>query len=380
MLLQPAVLSPIIGVEPHSSAVRVGESASFRCQVYSGAQPVRLEWKLANNQPLPDNVRVNSDGSVITIVNARPTNHGAYRCVASNPFGITQTIVSLLVKESPGAIVTPVGPLRVRVGEPINLECQASGEPRPSVSWHRLDNNRKTTLTSPVPMDSNAILVARPEDSGTYVCVARNTEGTTETRVEVIIEGGSQMPSAPRALVPEPLMVVVEGQTATLHCDAYGFPSPVIMWSKLRSTLPWRHKVVNNSLVLQSVGRQDSGEYICSATNNMGTSEVTIMLEVESESPPYATLVPDDVAVRVGEVIRLQCLVHGTPPLTYKWTKLDGVLPSRAQASEGDLQIDLATSEDAGSYKCVASNRVGKSEVVAKVTVRCKLLLIPTQD
>lgn len=55
------------------------------------------------------------------------------------------------------------------------------------------------------------------------------------------------------------------------------------MWSKLRSALPWRHKVVNNSLVLQSVGRQDSGEYICNATNNMGTSEVTIMLEVESE-------------------------------------------------------------------------------------------------
>lgn len=45
--------SPIIAIEPHSAAVRVGESASFRCRVYSGAQPVRLEWKLASNQPLP---------------------------------------------------------------------------------------------------------------------------------------------------------------------------------------------------------------------------------------------------------------------------------------------------------------------------------------
>lgn len=54
--------SPIIGVEPHSSAVRVGESASFRCQVYSGAQPVRLEWKLANNQPLPGNNRAHAAG------------------------------------------------------------------------------------------------------------------------------------------------------------------------------------------------------------------------------------------------------------------------------------------------------------------------------
>ncbi|KAM8864761.1 basement membrane-specific heparan sulfate proteoglycan core protein isoform 10-T10 [Spinachia spinachia] len=366
--------SPIIAIEPHIAAVSVGESASFRCKVHSGAQPVRLEWKLASNQPLPDNVKVGPDGSVVTITNARPMNRGAFRCVASNPFGITQSIVSLVIKESPVATVTPVGPMRIRVGEPINLECQASGEPRPSVSWHRLDRNRKTMLSSPVPMESNAVmqvLVARPEDSGTYVCTARNNEGTTETRVEVIVEGGSQVPAVPRASVPEALMVVVEGQTATLRCEAHGFPSPTITWSKLRSPLPWRHKVVNNSLVLPTVGRQDSGEYICTATNHMGTTEVTVMLDVET--PPYATSMPDNVAVRVGEVIRLQCLAHGTPPLTYTWTKLDGNLPPRAQVSGGDLQINLATAEDAGSYKCVASNKVANSEVIAKVIVRSPL-------
>lgn len=66
------------------------------------------------------------------------------------------------------------------------------------------------------------ILVARPEDSGIYVCTSRNTEGATETKVEVIVEGGPQLPSVPRASVPEPLMIVVEGQTATLRCDAHG--------------------------------------------------------------------------------------------------------------------------------------------------------------
>ncbi|KAK5864266.1 hypothetical protein PBY51_001220 [Eleginops maclovinus] len=366
--------SPIIAIEPHSAAVRVGESASFRCRIYTGAQPIRLEWKLANNQPLPDNVEVSPDGVVMTISRARPLNHGAYRCVASNPFGITQTIVSLIVKESPVATVTPVGPLRIRVGDPVNLECQAAGEPHPSVSWHRLDRNRKTMLSSPLPMEGNAvmqILAARPEDSGTYVCTARSNEGSSETRVEVVVEGSPQEPSAPRASIPEPLMVVVEGQTATMRCEAHGVPSPTISWSKLRSPLPWRHSVVGGSLVLPSVGRQDSGEYICSATNSMGTTEVTVTLDVET--PPYATSMPDDVSVRVGEVIRLQCLAHGTPPLIYTWTKLDGDLPPRAQVSGGDLQINLATAEDAGSYKCVASNKVAASEVIARVTVRSPL-------
>lgn len=40
--------------------------------------------------------------------------------------------------------------------------------------------------------------------------------------MEVIIEGGTQVPSAPRAIVRDPLLVVEEGKTAVLHCDAHG--------------------------------------------------------------------------------------------------------------------------------------------------------------
>uniref|UniRef100_A0A8C7RED3 Heparan sulfate proteoglycan 2 n=1 Tax=Oncorhynchus mykiss TaxID=8022 RepID=A0A8C7RED3_ONCMY len=363
--------TPIISIEPQSAALRQGESASFKCRVYGGAEPIRLEWKLSNNQPLPDNVKVGHYGTVLTIADARPSNQGTYNCVATNLFGITQSIVSLIIR----ATVTPQGPVRVRMGEPINLECQASGEPRPSVTWHRLDSARcaiYSTLGRPgnaVPLPQ--VLVARPEDSGTYVCTAHNDEGTTETRVEVIVEGIAQVPVTPRASVPDPLMVVVEGQSTTLRCDAHGFPVPKITWSKLRAPLPWRHKVVDNTLILPNVGRADSGEYICNATNSMGTTEVTIMLDVET--PPYATSLPDDVAVRVGEVIRLQCLAHGTPPLLFQWTKLNGSLSTRADVQGGDLQINLATPEDAGTYKCVATNKVGTSEAHATVTVRSPL-------
>uniref|UniRef100_A0AAY5ELG2 Heparan sulfate proteoglycan 2 n=1 Tax=Electrophorus electricus TaxID=8005 RepID=A0AAY5ELG2_ELEEL len=360
--------SPIISIEPHSAAVRQGEAASFRCRVHSGAQPVRLEWKFASDQPLPDNVKIGPDASVITIANAQAKNQGTYRCVASNLFGITHSIVSLV---SPRATVTPAGPVHVTVGNPINLECQAAGEPRPSVTWHRLDNARKTVLTSPVP-----ILVARPEDSGTYVCAAQNSQGKTETSVEVVVEGGTQVPTVPLANVKEPLMIVVEGATTTLQCDAHGFPKPTITWSKLRAPLPWRHKIVNNSLVLPSVGRQDSGQYICNATNPLGTSEATIMLDVET--PPYTTVLPDDVAVREGEVIRLQCLAHGTPPLRFEWSREGGPLPPAAEQQGADLQINLATPADAGTYVCVASNEVGSSKATAKVTHSGRLCVLCT--
>ncbi|KAJ8258762.1 hypothetical protein COCON_G00177740 [Conger conger] len=366
--------TPIISIEPHSTSVRLGESMSFRCLVHNGAQPMRLEWKMSNGQALQDNVKIGPDGSAITIVRSRPSNQGTYRCSASNLFGITQSMASLIVKEPPKVTLTPRGVVLVKVGEPINLECKATGEPRPSVRWHRHDTTSKTILNSPVPMESNAVmqvLAARPEDSGTYGCTAENSEGSVELKVVVMVQGGTLVPSAPRASVPEPLMVVVEGQAVTLHCDAHGHPIPTITWSKLRSPLPWKHKVVNNSLVLPSIGRQDSGQYICNATNNMGTSEVTITLDVET--PPYTTILPDDLSVRVGEVIRLQCLGHGTPPLRFDWTKVDGSMPAKADMQAGDLQINLATEADAGSYRCRATNKVGSSEALAKVTVTSPL-------
>lgn len=44
----------VVTVEPRTATVRQGESASFRCQLSGGAQPVGpIEWKRSNNQALP---------------------------------------------------------------------------------------------------------------------------------------------------------------------------------------------------------------------------------------------------------------------------------------------------------------------------------------
>lgn len=47
--------------------------------------------------------------------------------------------------------------------------------------------------------------------------------------------------------------------------------------------MPWKHTVDNGVLTLTSVGRQDSGQYICNATNEHGYSEAYTQMEVESE-------------------------------------------------------------------------------------------------
>ena len=46
----------------------------------------------------PDNVKISTNGSVISITGAHVGNQGAYHCVASNRFGVASSVVNLLVQ------------------------------------------------------------------------------------------------------------------------------------------------------------------------------------------------------------------------------------------------------------------------------------------
>nr|XP_046191988.1 basement membrane-specific heparan sulfate proteoglycan core protein-like [Oncorhynchus gorbuscha] len=220
--------APVVSVEPRSAGVRQGESVSFRCRVVSGSQPVHLEWKRTNNHPLADNVKIGPDGSVLTIANTRNGNQGQYRCVATNSAGRSTMMASLTIKHSPKVRVTPAGPLRVRLGEPVALECHATGRPRPSVTWQRHRTQLVTTKTE----DTSTLKVAAvsSEDAGVYVCQAQNTEGVAEIKVEVIVEGGQGAANAPKATVSMAEVTAVEGHMVTMQCQATGFHPTCLSW------------------------------------------------------------------------------------------------------------------------------------------------------
>ncbi|XP_063173518.1 basement membrane-specific heparan sulfate proteoglycan core protein isoform X2 [Candoia aspera] len=361
--------SPIISIDPHSVVVRQGEEVSFRCHIHKGTPPLEVTWKLPNNQLL-DNVRISPDGSAITISSARPENHGAYRCVVSNRFGIANSLVNVVVQGLPTVSVVPKGPVQLKVGKSISLDCLGAGEPRALVRWSKLGAREKVESQKLLPLESRAVLQissAKLEDAGTYVCAAQNAVGTTEAQVDVSVEAVHGRPGVPEVRVT-PTQTVQAGQTARLLCSATGDPPPAIHWSKLRAPLPWQHQVVNDTLVIPRVAQQDSGQYICNATNSAGFTEAFVVLDVET--PPYATSLPDRSVVQEGEAVQLQCLAHGTPPLRYEWTKVNGSLPRQATVREGVLHFSPAAHQDSGTYLCRVSNRVGFAKALAQVHVQ----------
>ncbi|XP_032935509.1 basement membrane-specific heparan sulfate proteoglycan core protein isoform X4 [Catharus ustulatus] len=361
--------SPIISIDPHSMVVAPGEDAIFKCRVHDGARPVNITWRMGPGQHLQDNVKISANGSVISITGAHVGNQGAYHCVASNRFGVASSVVNLVVQGAPTVSVMPPGPVTVKEGKSLSLECLGRGEPRPLVRWSRLGSRQKVEHQTLLHMDSQAILQlspAKPEHAGTYVCTAHSALGSAQARVDVSVESAQRHPGAPEVTAPS-TVTVVAGDTATLHCLARGDPEPRIEWSKLRAPLPWQHHVVNGSLVIPRAAQQDSGQYICNASNPIGSTEVFVTLDVET--PPYATILPEDTAVRAGDALQVQCLAHGTPPLHYTWDKVNGSLSARVAHRAGLLRLSPAAPADTGTYRCLVTNRVGSAEAFARVAV-----------
>ena len=61
----------------------------------------------------------------------------------------------------------------------------------------------------------------------------------------------------------------------TFTCDADGNPTPTFSWTKDGSVVNMTLRITfnenNKNLTITNVSREDSGEYICVATNNVKT-------------------------------------------------------------------------------------------------------------
>lgn len=92
-------------------------------------------------------------------------------------------------------------------------------------------------------------------------------------------------------------------------------------------------------------------------------------------SPSIKLLVDDPIVVNPGEAITLVCVTTGGEPApSLTWVRSAGVLPEKTVLNGGTLTIPAITSEDAGTYSCVANNNVGNpAKKSTNIIVRGKL-------
>ncbi|NXY90735.1 HMCN1 protein, partial [Alcedo cyanopectus] len=115
---------------------------------------------------------------------------GDYKCVATNDAGVVERSLTLMLQSPPVITVEPVETV-IEAGTTAVLNCQANGEPPPTIRWSRqghpvVSDERVTILSN----GSLRIIAAQKEDTSEYECVARNLMGSVLVRVPLTVQGG----------------------------------------------------------------------------------------------------------------------------------------------------------------------------------------------
>ncbi|XP_056009495.1 basement membrane-specific heparan sulfate proteoglycan core protein-like isoform X3 [Ostrea edulis] len=266
---------PRIVVSNRDQSVREGETVTLQCQITGTPQP-QVTWEKQGGS-LPSNSDIRND--VLTIYNVRSEDTGRYICNARSTAGIARDFIMVTVLSGGGGGGSiQYDTQTVSIGEKVEMECVTTGSPQPIVTWSRLDGQ-----LPPSAIVSDAFLVIqsiRQEDAGTYVCTVQNIVGKVEKRVTLfvrakpIITGGTES------------LTAALGSSASMSCEAVGYPQPEISWYKRDGKMPRGYSVDAGALKIDRLRPEDAGTYICNAQNDVGKNEHTTNLLV-GDLVPY---------------------------------------------------------------------------------------------
>ncbi|XP_068685582.1 fibroblast growth factor receptor 3-like isoform X1 [Montipora foliosa] len=132
----------------------------------------------------------------------------------------------------------------------------------------------------------------------------------------------------------------------TLNCSANGKPEPTITWTRLSDN-------TEVTMPLSITGRQDAGDYRCTADNGVGSS-LTKDVSIIVLYPPSNIRASSDLNITAPANLTLNCSANGKPEPTITWTRL-------SDNTEVTMPLSITGRQDAGDYRCTADNGVGSS-------------------
>ncbi|XP_016303533.1 protogenin B-like [Sinocyclocheilus anshuiensis] len=282
--------------QPASITVMEGSVARFTCKITATPPPI-ITWEF-NRVTLPlatERITVLPSG-VLQIQGVEQADAGSYRCVATNIASRRRSSeAELTVNAAPSPRVPQrpritAGPqnLTVAVHSTALLECMATGNPRPLISWSRADHKSIDVHKTKVLGNGNLLISdVKPQHAGIYFCRA-TTPGTRN----YTIAAANITVLAPPSLVEWPESVTrPRAGTARFVCVAEGFPTPQITWLKNGEPVHsnGRVKMYNSKLVINQIIPEDDGIYQCQAENEQGSVlAMARLIVVMSDNRPSA--------------------------------------------------------------------------------------------
>jgi len=124
---------PKISLSFGPSYVEKGKNITFPVCYVTGFPPKVIKWFKVHDNLAQARTLV-KDGE-LSIINAQKKDSGLYECKATNHLGYDSAFTQLNVVELPQFTARPPSQLKVFTVQNITVPCQATGDPRPKVTW-----------------------------------------------------------------------------------------------------------------------------------------------------------------------------------------------------------------------------------------------------
>ena len=118
----------------------------------------------------------------------------------------------------------------VLAGESVLMTCQASGDPHPDIEWTKI-SGEEIDLKRIKVVHGKGIRIEKVEvdDSGVYLCKAKNLAGAVEAEVSLSVTQPATFSVRPKESVQIPAQT---SNPLVLDCAAFGNPGPTLFWTK----------------------------------------------------------------------------------------------------------------------------------------------------
>uniref|UniRef100_A0A2A4JMB9 Hemolin n=1 Tax=Heliothis virescens TaxID=7102 RepID=A0A2A4JMB9_HELVI len=308
----------------------------------------------------------------LVISDVLPSDAGKYSCKAMNIYGEVTSEATVTVVDDKNIFgELPPG------GEGL----LAKGE-KPTFVWKRdgqnFDPEERFKVLLGDDEDSLALVFqhVKPEDAGIYTCVAKTSTGNISCSAELTVQGAvhelHREPEKPTLVIEHREAIVSAGASAMLELVCKGFPKPNVVFKHNGKDVEadTRHKFLyedeeSMSLVIKNVSQADAGEYLVTASNELGEDSTTMHLVVKA-APKIKKKIENQTCM-VSSTHTVTIEIEGTPSPDVTFYK-DGVeLKSSDRiliVKESDevykITIKDAKLTDTGSYSVVAKNEVNQ--------------------
>nr|XP_049702245.1 protein CEPU-1 [Helicoverpa armigera] len=286
----------------------------------------------------------------------------------------------------------PIGNHTFHIGKEAVLGCSVINLGKHKVGWLRAEDQTVLSLNDRVVLSPRysvnldtpstwqlRIRPLRAEDRGCYMCQI-NTQPSMKWQIGCIDV------YVPPDIINEETSADVSAQeldNVTLICRASGHPPPKITWRREDHEPMLLKKVgsrdfykvesfVGSSLPLWRVDRRQMGAFLCIAANDVPPAVSKRIILNVNFSP--TVIVPNQLlGAPLGTDVVLECTVEAFPNTINYWLKnrgemlLDGpkyVISEERSSYRVMMKLTIRhfSRSDIGTYNCVSTNSLGKSE------------------